>query len=346
MIGVVVLTALLASASLRLDGLAVSLLAAYVIAVAEVTALTAGLSPFRAVDRPTLALAECGLLAVAAGVWWLRGKPRLPVRPAAGALANALSSPVVAVLAAVVGVALVYELLLVLLAHPNNWDSLTYHLARAAAWTQHGGVYWIPNAPTDRMNEFQPVAEQQVMFLFVAAGRGALFALPQFAAQIAIMASIFVSARRLGYERRSAVCAALLFSTFTLVALEATTAQNDLVAASFPACAAAFLLSGGTAPALLAGVAVGLGLGVKLTTALVVPVLLALAIRLGRRSLALFACASTIAFVVLSLWGFVLNLAETGQWLGRGGGRVENEMSPTSDGDISFSTRPPPRPSH
>jgi len=54
-----------------------------------------------------------------------------------------------------------YGLLLVVSGPPSNWDSLTYHLARAAAWAQHGGVYWIDNAPTDRINEFQPLAEQE-----------------------------------------------------------------------------------------------------------------------------------------------------------------------------------------
>ena len=35
---------------------------------------------------------------------------------------------------AVVVVVLGYELLLALTVPPNNWDSLTYHLARVGAW--------------------------------------------------------------------------------------------------------------------------------------------------------------------------------------------------------------------
>jgi hypothetical protein len=41
-------------------------------------------------------------------------------------------------------------------------------------------VYWIPNAPTDRINEFQPLAEEEILFLFVATGKKALFGLPRF----------------------------------------------------------------------------------------------------------------------------------------------------------------------
>src|SRR5205823_10210692 len=127
------------------------------------------------------------------------------------AAAQAVRDPLVVGFLAVVGVALAYELLLVLAAPPNNWDSLTYHLARAAAWAQHGGVSWIPNAPTDRMNEFQPIAEQQILYLFAITGTGALFALPQLVAQLATMVAIYGASRRLGYEARGAACAALLF---------------------------------------------------------------------------------------------------------------------------------------
>jgi hypothetical protein len=133
---------------------------------------------------------------------------------------------------AAIGVLLAYELVLALTVPPNNWDSLTYHLARVAAWYHHGGIYWVPNAPTDRINEFQPLAEQEVLYLFVATGGGALFALPQLVALLAAMTAIFVAARRLGFGLRGAACAGLLFSTLSVVALEATTAQNDLVAAS------------------------------------------------------------------------------------------------------------------
>src|SRR2546423_4271362 len=67
----------------------------------------------------------------------------------------------------------------------------------------------------------------------------------------------------------------------SLVALESTTAQNDLVAASFPIAAAFFLLRREPLGALLAGLALGVGLGSKLSIALAFPVLALLAWRGG-----------------------------------------------------------------
>ena len=339
LIVVLALTALLLAAGLRLDGVAATLVAAYVIAVGELVALTTVLSPFRAVTREGLAVAELVLGLTVVAAWWHLGRPRPPLRRAAVALRQVLRDPAALVLLLVCAAVVGYELLLVLSVPPNNWDSLTYHLARAAAWAQHGGVYWIDNAPTDRINEFQPLAEQEILFLFVAAGSGALFALPQFVAQLAIVLAVYTSARRLGYGVEAAAGSSLLFSTFTIVALEATTAQNDLVAASLPAAAAALVLGTRRSETALAGLAAGLMLGVKLTTIFVLPVLVTLAALRGRRPLLQFAGATVGTFVALGAWGFVRNVAETGEVLGRGGGRIEHTAETSLLGTLATGFR-------
>ena len=235
-----------------------------------------------------------------------------------------LTDPVAATFLLVVGALLAYELVLVLTAPADNWDSLTYHLSRVAAWMQHEGVYRIPNAPTPRMNEYQPLAEQQVLYLFVATGRGALFALPQYLAQAAILLAIYGAARRLGFLPRPAACAALLFAMFSLVALQSTTSQNDLVAASFPAVALCLLLSSGTVlePA-LAGAAIGIGLGAKLTIALVLPVLLVLAVARGRKVIGAALAGAAVGFAGIGICGYALNLANTGHVLGYLGTHID-----------------------
>ncbi len=230
---------------------------------------------------------------------------------------------------------LAYELVLALTVPPNNWDALTYHLARAAAWAGHGGIYWIPNAPTGRLNEFQPLAEQGILYLIVATGSGALFALPQYVAELAILVAVYGSARRLGFPVRAAAFSAFLFATFTLVALEATTAQNDLVAASLPAAAACLLLGAGVVEWGAAGAALGFGLGVKLTTALVLPVLAWLALLRGRKAAGLALAGAAIGFVAVGVWGFALNHAHTGHLLGYGQGRVQDTTSPSWPGSVA-----------
>jgi hypothetical protein len=246
------------------------------------------------------------------------------------------SEPVTALFVLVVALLLGYELLLGLTMPPNNSDSLAYHLARAAAWAQHGGIYWIPDAPTIRLNAFQPLAEQQLLFLFVATGSGALFAIPQFLAELAILVAVYGSARRLGFGVRPAACSAFLFATFPLVALEATTGQNDLVAASLPAVAACLLLGrrGLLEPA-FAGVAAGFGLGVKLSTALVLPILVLLAIARGRKPLLVALAGGVLGLVSIGMWSYLLNEIHTGELLGVGTGPVQYRAPPSYPGSVA-----------
>ncbi|MBV8480719.1 MAG: hypothetical protein JOY72_10505, partial [Actinobacteria bacterium] len=335
LIAALAVTALLVAASLRLESVVSTLLVAYLVFAGGSVALVLVLSPLRFATRGGLAVAEAVALVAAAGTWWGRGRPRLPLGRARAALRVVLADPATAAFLAVALLFLAYELLLVLTVPPNNTDSLVYHLPRVAEWVQHRGYFWIPNAPTDRINEFQPVAEQEIFFLFVATGKGALFALPQYLAELALLLAVFGIARRLGFGIRPAACAAFLLATFSLFELEATTAQNDLVAASFPVAAACLILAGGTVEVAFAGAAAALGVGAKLTTALVWPVLLVLLVRRGgMRATAVAAAGAVAAFVAVAMWGFVLNLDHTHHVLGHGGGRVEWQASPAWPGTV------------
>ncbi len=327
-------TALLLAASVRLTSLVSTFLAAYLAFVGGVALVVLVLSPFHRVTRGGLAVAETILFAAALAVWYLRGRPRPQLGSARSALRRVVDDPIVAAFLTLVVIVLGYELVLALAVPPNNWDSLTYHLSRVAAWLQHGGVYWVPNAPDDRINEFQPLAEQEILYLFVATGGGRLFALAQYLGEIAILIAVYGTSRRLGFDVRASACASFVVASFSLVALEATTAQNDLVAASFPAVAVCLILGGSRAELTLAGAALGLGAGAKLTTVLVWPVLAWLVSMRGRGAAILVAAGGIAAFLLVGMWGFVLNTVHTGHVLGHGGGRKEWTTSPSFPGSL------------
>lgn len=318
LIALAVATALLVAASARLASLVSTLLVTYVVLTGGVVLVVLALSPFRAVTRGWVGATEAVLFAGALTVWWLRGRPRLPLAAARAAVREVVRDPPCAAFLAVTLLILGYELLLVFTMPVNNTDSLTYHLARAAAWAQHGGYFWIPNAPTARLNELQPFAEQELLFLFVATGKGALYALPQYLGELALLLAVYGSARRLGFGVRTAACAAFLLATFSLPLLEATTGQNDLVAASFAAAAACLLLAGRRLELGAAGAAAALGLAVKVTTAPVLPVLLVLLARRGRRAFLPAATGAVVAFGLVGMWGYVLDLVHSGTLLGKG----------------------------
>jgi hypothetical protein len=331
-----VAAAAFAAASLRLDGVAATLVAGYLVLVTQLAAATWVLSPFDALTLTWLTLLEAALAAAAATAWVIRGRPMPSAAAARAELRMVRTDPLTMLFVALLAAGLAYELALALIVPPNNWDSLTYHLTRVAGWHQAHGVHWIADAPTGRINEFQPLAEQLILFLFVS-GSTALYALPQYVAQLAILAAVYGTARRLGYEPRAAARGTALLAMLSLGALESTTAQNDLVAASFPVAAVFLLLRGDPLGAFLAGLALALGLGVKLTTALAFPALALLAWRSDRRRFGLIAAGGASGLLAAGCWGYVLNVVHTGHLLGHGQGRVENSAATTLSGTVDRS---------
>ena len=66
----------------------------------------------------------------------------------------------------VIAFILVITLIVAISAPPNNYDSLTYHMARVAHWIQQGSVKYYPTA-IERQNYAQPLTEYLIMQEFV-----------------------------------------------------------------------------------------------------------------------------------------------------------------------------------
>jgi hypothetical protein len=306
------------------------ILLAWLVAVTEVVVLGLALSPIRAVDRTGYALGELTFLAGALAGWLWAGRPLPPVP----SIPRPGDHPILVVLAVAVGLSLVYELVLCLTVAPNNWDSLTYHLSRAASWYQHRRVGWIHNAPTERQNAFPVNSELALLWSFIAIRSDRLAALPQFLAQLAALVATYGIAVRVGFRRSSAIFAALLLATFSLVALESTTTQNDLVLASLVAACAYFLLGATPTDGVLAALAIALALGTKLTAVLMLPVLLALglAARPSKRTIVVTLSAAVVGILALCSWLYIQNVEETGRLLGTGEARVAHSPALTAVG--------------
>jgi hypothetical protein len=118
-------------------------------------------------------------------------------------------------------------------------------------------------------------------------------------------------------------------AAFSTVALESTTAQSDLVAASFPAVAVCCLLGAGRLDFVLAGVALGFGVDAKLDIALDAPAIALLALVRGRRAVGWAAAGLVGGMVAVGAWSFVLNAISTGHVLGAGSGDPEDRASPS-----------------
>lgn len=311
---VVVATAFLVAASLRLPAFTGFLLAAYLVAVGEIVVLTQALSLVDRVGAAGYAIGQLCVLVVAAVVWNRRGRslPALP-RLSARSLAE---HPALVFLAIAVVVAVGYQAFLALGTPPNNYDSFAYHLARAAEWNQRGVVDYYP-AHSESVNAPQPNAQMLTLHGFALADRDTFAVLPQLVAELACLVAVFGIAIRLGLPAAASAFAALLVATLPQVVLQSVAAQNDLLTASFLAAALYFTLGRARVELALVGLAVGLALGTKATAAFALPLLLLAAVlvhdRRGVLRGIMFACAG---FALVGAYGYVLNLAHTGRPLG------------------------------
>ena len=301
---------------LRVRPLAEFLLAAYVIAFAEVVALVLLLSPFDAVRRIYLLAALVLVSTIAVSLWLWAGRPR-PVAAGLRQVPKLFENGFVAVLAVALVFAMAYVAGLVIWTAPNNWDSLTYHLARAAFWRQGGGVEYIGNTYDERLNANPPNAEIALTFVLELTRDERLTGFVQFGAAIACATAVFALASRLGLSRAESAFGALLFLSLPIVVLQASTTQNDLVVASLLLCAVVFLLGGSRRTFTLGSIALALAVGTKVTAVYALPVLFAIAAFAAPRAARLPRMGAISVGALLGAYWFFVNLIETGRPLGR-----------------------------
>ena len=218
------------------------------------------LTPWTALNRASLT--AIGVLAAVAFVTMVRGSRR----DAADVTPSTSFERAILLILFIVGGC---TLIVALCAPPNTWDSMTYHMARVAQWYDHGTVTFYPTA-IDRQLWQPPCAEYLLLVVYaVLGGADYLANLPQWIAAVGAAVAAMEIARLLGASRPTQYVAALVVATTPTVVLEASSTQNDLLAALWLAVAAYLALSEYIEPTrhvtttVLFGAAFGLAIGTK-----------------------------------------------------------------------------------
>lgn len=301
-----------AAATLRLRSGVSFVLAVYAIGFAEIVVVSLLLSPGHWLTRTALFWTVVVIAAAASFVWRMVGAPRPPsFLPAIRSLGEALSDPLVAILAVALLGAFAYVAALIVGTPPNDYDVLWYHLARAAFWKQQHAVAYIPHANDARLDGFPPNAEIGDAFTMILGRSEAYAGFVQLSSLGAAVIAIGGIARRVGFSPRQALFGALLFATLPVVILQSSTSLNDLVFAAFLAIAAYFLFEWSPASLGLVALAVGLAIGTKITALLGLPVLALLGAFLYPRRRWLALVGVGLAGIVLGAPWYVLNLIKT-----------------------------------
>ena len=232
-----------------------------------IVVLTEGLSLFAALAFGPLLFAW-GLITCASVVVCVRYWPKAPV-PALGPFRRELILP--SLLIAGMCFILLATIVVTLVSPPNNWDSMTYHMARVANWVDHRSVR---DYPTHILRQLYlgPWAEFAVTHLQILAGGDRFANLVQYVAMLGNVLGVSLVAKKLGAAWQGQLMAAVFCATIPMGVLQASSTQTDQVTALWFLCFLNFLVGLLTATsanswgeALLAGASLGLAALTKMT---------------------------------------------------------------------------------
>ncbi|GAB3950355.1 hypothetical protein [Micromonospora vulcania] len=146
-------------------------------------------------------------------------------------------------LAGTIGGLVLLELLVALLAEPNNFDSQTYHLPKVEHWVAQGDLdFWA--TAIHRQVTIPPGAEYLLLHLRLLTGGDRLHNLVQWAAGVGCLLVAARITAQLGGGRRAQLLTAFVLASTPMVVLQATSTQTDLVCAAWVACVATLVLDG------------------------------------------------------------------------------------------------------
>ncbi len=129
-----------------------------------------------------------------------------------------------------IGVILATTLVIAILSPPNNYDSMTYHMARVSHWIQNQNVKYYPTA-IDRQNYSAPLAEFVILQLQIVSRSDRYANLVQWSAFVFLIILASQVAAELKTSRKGQFFAGLFAATIPMAILQSTSTQNDLFTA-------------------------------------------------------------------------------------------------------------------
>ena len=167
---------------------------------------------------------------------------------------------------------------LIIMVPPNIYDSLSYHLPRVAYWLQNGTLHHFQTPDPIKIVHQGYNSEIGLLWLTALWGTDQLTGFMQWFAVILTTVAIYGLARQLDFSKPASLFAALIWNTFTIVVLQATSTKNDILVAFFVIAAFYFLRHGlqdtrrtYSPNLILFGLAFGLALGTKSMVILIAP---------------------------------------------------------------------------
>ncbi|MBF0385410.1 MAG: glycosyltransferase family 39 protein [Candidatus Omnitrophica bacterium] len=158
-------------------------------------------------------------------------------------------------------------LIIALIAPPNTWDSLTYHMSRVEHWIQNRTLAHYPTS--DGRQIYNPPLAEIIIMNFQVLTRSDYFAnLLQWLSMAGCLLGVSLIAKEYGANRLGQLLAAFFMATLSAGILQSTGTQNDYVASFFIVAFVYFLMrnpDSNKLDSILTGLALGLAWLTKAT---------------------------------------------------------------------------------
>ncbi|WP_428655601.1 ArnT family glycosyltransferase [Runella sp.] len=223
---------------------------------------------------------------------------------------------------------------------PNNYDSLTYHLARTTSWISHGSVAHYPTHIFRQVYQ-PPFSEYIILHINILTGNDYFSASVQLFFLLFCFIALASLIELLGLNRHYQLIAVVLAITIPEVVLQASSTQNDIVVSFFILTSLYFAIKTTKETTLknvlFLGLSAGIGILTKGTAYLyLIPVFLVyggtmIYSQLKNNSFSFLYPATIIVIICLSINAglYVRNYSLTHNPLGAGGSYSNRSMSPS-----------------
>ncbi len=132
---------------------------------------------------------------------------------------------------------IVVTLFIALTAEPGNWDSQAYHLARIEHWIQNGSLRHYPTSPAlISQNAMGTLAEIMILHTRLLGETDGFSILIQWISMVTTTFAVYRITQQLGGGETQRWFAVVFAVTLPMGVLQATSTQNDYVAAAFLCC--------------------------------------------------------------------------------------------------------------
>ena len=131
--------------------------------------------------------------------------------------------------------------LIALIAPPNTWDSMTYHMSRVAHWIQNKTLAHYPTHILRQLS-FTPGAEFVIMNFQILSGGDRFANLVQWFSMLGSVIGVSLIAKQLGADKRGQIFSAVVCATIPMGILQGSSTQNDYVIAFWMVCFVYYIL--------------------------------------------------------------------------------------------------------